>query len=341
MSKYRNNLPQFGDKPFITDGGLETTLVFEKGIDLPEFAAFTIFDNEGGEDILWNYYLPYIQLAKNNGFGFILEAPTWRASYGWGEKIGYDKAAIDDVNIRSIQFMHNLRKRFESHNTPMVISAALGPKGDGYHVDQKMTSGEARDYHIDQIRILQKTAADLVSAYTLNYAEEAVGMTLAAQQSDMPIVIGFTLETDGRLPSGQPLKSAINQVDKETDNGPVGYMINCAHPTHFAKVIGGGKAWSKRIKAIRANSSCKSHAELDAADELDSGNPTELGQQYSMLIRQLPHLSIFGGCCGTDHRHIQEICRNIKGAGRECNTSVVRKRTPTAHRKPEIRSTMI
>lgn len=337
MSKYRKNLPQFGKKPFITDGGLETTLVFEHGIDLPEFAAFTVLDSEGGKEILWNYYLPFIQLARYNKYGFILEAPTWRASYDWGHKIGYNKAAIKEVNIRSIQLMLELRQRFENQTTPMVISGALGPKGDGYHVDDKMTTSEARDYHQDQIHILSETPTDLVSSYTLNYAEEAVGMTLAAQQADIPIVIGFTLETDGRLPSGQPLKSAIQQVDKETGNGPLAYMINCAHPTHFAEIIDPGKTWTKRIKAIRANSSCKSHEELDASDTLDRGNPVELGHQYGKLLQKLPHLSIFGGCCGTDHRHIKEICTNIKAAMEVQNSLQRKRRSPLNSRQPKMR----
>lgn len=311
MSKYRHQLPQLPHTPFITDGGLETTLVFHHGFDLPEFAAFDILPKTGGYELLRDYYREYITLAVDHRIGFILESPTWRASRDWGHKLGYTSKDLREINRQSIAMLQELREEAETPNSPMVISGCIGPRGDGYRVTEKMTADQARQYHLDQIKTFSQTKADLISAYTINYIEEAIGITQAAQTVGIPAVISFTVETDGCLPSGHLLGEAITAVDRTTQNGPAYYMINCAHPTHFSSALATESPWAHRIRAVRANASVQSHAELDAAEELDDGNPLELGAQYAELIRQLPNLTIFGGCCGTDHRHMEAICRAV------------------------------
>ena len=311
MNKYRNHLPQLSDNAFITDGGLETTLVFEKRYDLPAFAAFDLLQREGGEQALKDYFLPYIQVAKDNRLGFVLESPTWRASRDWGRRIGYDSNALDTMNRRSIEMLEQIRQQHETATTPMVISGCIGPRSDGYAVTEKMTADQAQRYHREQIETFSQTDADLVTAFTLNYCEEAIGITRAAQSMVMPVVIGFTVEIDGRLPSGQSLGDAITAVDRATANGPAYYMINCAHPTHFAQTLAVVAPWVERIRAVRANASSKSHAELYAAEALDDGDPHDLAQQYARLQTVLPHLTVVGGCCGTDHRHVDAICRSL------------------------------
>ena len=311
MSKYRHHLPQLTPQTFITDGGLETTLVFHHGYELPEFAAFDLLTNPEGCDVLRDYYRSYIDLAKTGKAGFILESATWRASRDWGHKLGYSPVDLQDVNRKSIALLQDLRGESEDRATPMVISGCIGPRGDGYQVEKKMTVEEARVYHQEQVDTLSETEADLVSAFTINYVEEAIGITLAAQQADIPAVISFTLETDGRLPSGQPLGEAVTAVDQATHDGPAYYMINCAHPLHFRDALDSREPWLNRIRAIRANASTRSHAELDQATELDAGDPADLGRRYAELKRHLPHLNIFGGCCGTDHRHVEAICRAL------------------------------
>ena len=311
MSTYRNHLPQTTDKTFITDGGLETTLIFKLGYDLPAFAAFDILRHEEGYQVLWDYYKNYIRLAHDNHLGFILESPTWRASRDWGAQIGYDSQALNTVNHQAIELLADIRQRYETDDTPMVISGCIGPRSDGYTVGNKMTPSVAEAYHREQIVTLSRTKADMVSAFTINYSEEAIGITRAAQSVRIPLAIGFTVETDGSLPSGQPLGEAITEVDRATSSGPVYYMINCAHPTHFEPVLAADEPWVKRIRAIRANASAKSHAELDEADTLDAGNPADLGQCLARLQTLLPQLNILGGCCGTDHRHVDAICRSV------------------------------
>lgn len=320
MSKYRNQLPQLSDDLFITDGGLETTLIFHHGYELPEFAAFDLLKHAGGYETLRNYYLTYADIADQNNVGFILESATWRASRDWGAKLGYGAKDLKEINRAAIALLEDIRNERENGKTKMVISGCIGPRGDGYHAAQKMTAEDAKQYHLEQIKALSQADVDLVSAFTINYSEEAQGIVQAAQAAGVPMVISFTVETDGRLPSGQSLGEAITAVDKATDSGPAYYMINCAHPTHFKKVLKTDEPWLERIHAIRANASAKSHAELDEAVELDDGNPADLANHYAELRERLLKLNVFGGCCGTDHRHVEQICnslvRTVKANGR-------------------------
>jgi S-methylmethionine-dependent homocysteine/selenocysteine methylase len=257
--------------------------------------------------VLCNYFRTYAEIARQQQTGFVLESATWRASPDWAEKIGYTVEELADLNRRSIELLEDIRAEYENAKTKMVISGCIGPRGDGYNPAEFMTAAEARLYHTTQANIFSETNADMITAITMTYAEEAIGLTRAAKAADMPVAISFTVETDGRLPSGQTLKDAIEQVDAATANMPAYYMINCAHPSHFAPALTAGERWVQRIRGIRANASAKSHAELDEATELDDGNPSELGAQYRNLRKTFAHFNILGGCCGTDHRHVEAI----------------------------------
>jgi S-methylmethionine-dependent homocysteine/selenocysteine methylase len=303
---YRSGLPQLDGGVFLTDGGIETTLIFHQGIDLPLFAAFDLLKDDEGTETLRRYYEPYAALAGERGLGFVLESPTWRASPRWAREIGYDGEELDALNRKAIALMEEIRDA-HAGEAPMVISGCIGPHDDGYNPQATLSAGEAEDYHAVQIGTFGDTAADMVAAVTMTYADEAVGIARAANQAGLPSAISFTLETDGRLPSGQALGDAIQQVDDETGSAPAYYMINCAHPTHFEDVLDGGAPWVERIHGLRANASTKSHAELDEAAELDEGDPEDLGARYAALRDRLPKLNVLGGCCGTDHRHVAEI----------------------------------
>jgi len=309
MAKYRNNLPQLKGDIFLTDGGLETTLIFHDGLELPEFAAFDLLKNEDGRERLYKYYSTYAAIARDYKMGLILESVTWRASSGWGKKLGYSKEALADMNRKAIELLQDIRTEYENEKSKMVISGCIGSQGDGYNPADMMSEEEAERYHTVQIETFSETQADLVSAFTMTNTAEVIGLARAAKSAGMPVVISFTVETDGKLPSGQTLKEAIEKVDKETNNKPVYYMINCAHPTHFEGALASGESWVQRIRGIRANASTKSHAELDEVEEIDDGDPVELGREYKELTDRLHHLNVLGGCCGTDHRHVEEICK--------------------------------
>jgi homocysteine S-methyltransferase len=315
------HLPHQTDRLFITDGGLETTLIFHEGIELPAFAAFTLLKDAAGRASLERYYRRYLELAVRHRTGFILESPTWRASPDWAAKLGYSPADLVEANRDALALMHALREEFESPGTPVVVSGGVGPRGDGYRPGQLMTAHEAAAYHGPQIRTYFDSGADIISAITMNYIEEAIGVCDAAAALGIPSVISFTTETDGRLPTGHTLGQAIRAVDSAAAVRPAYYMINCAHPTHFRDALPQGEPWLARIRGLRANASHRSHAELDESTELDAGNPQELGAQYRDLRQLLPNLHILGGCCGTDHRHLESICEHFQDHGLESAAS--------------------
>ncbi len=311
LSKYRTALPQLRGDVYLTDGGLETTLIFHEGVDLPDFAAFTLLESEKGRGILRTYYQRYLAVAERYGAGFILEAPTWRASPDWATRQGLNTADLESINREAIVLLAALRDEAEAAG-PVILSGCVGPRGDGYAVGQAMSAEQAREYHAVQIGAWAESAADMVCAMTMTSAEEATGVVEAAREVSIPVAISFTTETDGRLPAGQGLGDAIAQVDEATANFASYYMVNCAHPTHFSAVLkGGGQAagggWRERIRGVRANASMMSHAELDEAETLDAGDPARLAGEYVKLRELLPNLNVLGGCCGTDHRHIEAM----------------------------------
>jgi S-methylmethionine-dependent homocysteine/selenocysteine methylase len=312
MSKYRRRLPQLGNELFLTDGGLETTLIFHEGVSLPYFAAFDLLKTDDGIAVLRRYFERYAEIARSQEIGLVLETPTWRASPDWGAKLGYDAEALGDANRRSVGLLLEIRQAYESRTTPIVISGNLGPRGDGYVPGARMSAAEAQAFHSPQVETFAGTDADMVAAFTMNYPEEAIGITLAARAAKIPVAIAFTTETDGRLPSGGSLAEAIARTDDASGGYPVYYMINCTHPTHLEEAFGGEGEWGDRIRGLRANASRRSHAELDESTQLDEGNPEELAEQYRELRSVLPHLSVVGGCCGTDHRHVDAIGRALQ-----------------------------
>ncbi|MFT3746079.1 MAG: homocysteine S-methyltransferase family protein [Pyrinomonadaceae bacterium] len=306
--------PGSSEKVFLTDGGLETTLIFLEGWDLPSFAAFDLLKGEAGTKALKDYYLRYLNIAKEHDFDFILETPTWRANPDWVEKVGYSRSETSAINQKAAGLMHELKKEFSNDIDNIFVSGCIGPRGDGYSAETNMTAEEARAYHSEQVQAFRDAEVDLISAITMTNFEEATGVALAANDANMPVVISFTVETDGKLPSGASLKDAIESVDRAADTQPIYYMINCAHPAHFADVLdlAKGQPWTTRIKGLRSNASKKSHAELDESTELDRGDLQEFGSEHKRLAGIFSDLSVFGGCCGTDDEHVLEIAKNLR-----------------------------
>lgn len=308
MTKSRDALPQAGGNLWLTDGGMETVLIFHRGVELPHFAAFPLLEDAQGRAELTAYYEAYLSIARDYGRDFILDTPTWRANPDWAEKLGYDAASLRALNIRAVEFVAGLRRRWQGFGMRILVNGLIGPRGDAYQRGQ-MSSAEAEAYHALQIDAFAGTEVDMVSALTLNTVEEAIGIVRAAGAAKLPVVISFTVETDGRLASGVSLKEAIETTDTLTGAEAAYYMINCAHPVHFEQVLSGDAEWMQRIGGIRANASTRSHAELDEASELDAGDPQDLALRYRQLRENHPSLKVFGGCCGTDHRHVAAICQ--------------------------------
>ncbi|MBO6636860.1 MAG: homocysteine S-methyltransferase family protein [Roseitalea sp.] len=289
---------------FLADGGLETFMIFDQGFDLPGFASWVLLETDNGRAALAAYFDRYIALARETGRGFVMDTPTWRAGQAWAELLERSPDALIDINRRAVAFTTAIRTEYETASLPIVVNGVVGPAGDGYAADTMLSAQDAFAVHAPQVRALAQAGVDMISAVTMTHAGEATGIALAAREIGIAVVISFTVETDGRLPSGQSIGEAIVEVDDAAGAAPIFYMINCAHPDHFREGVRTSEPWAQRIGGIRANASRMSHAELDAAEELDDGDPVELAHLHQELLELLPNIRVVGGCCGTDHRHV-------------------------------------
>lgn len=301
-------LPHQGPQTFLTYTGMETDLIFTQGVDLPGFASFPLLETPEGRAHLTRYATDLAAIAATSNLGVILESATWVASADRAAPLGYDAPAVVAANLDAIAHLSDLRASLG--DVPTLISANIGPRYDAYAPETQMSVAEAAGYHTRQIATLAATDTDLITAYTMADPTEAIGILQACQSYYMPCVIAFTVETNGLLPTGGTLEAAITQVDAATDTYAAYYMINCAHPDHFADVLTNAP-WARRVGGIVANASRCSHAELDNASELDAGNPAELGRQLADFRHQHPHLRVLGGCCGTDMRHMTELAKHL------------------------------
>lgn len=307
---HRAELPQLGGSLFLSDAGIETDLIFNKGIEIREFAAHTLLGDPEGRAALADYFRGFLTLADEIGAGFVLDSQTWKAHPHWAEALQADEEDLAQANRDAIEFIAGIRKEFASNARPIVLNGVFGPRGDAYAPDTAVTAHEAEQYHSTQLGWLADTDVDMVTATTFTQSGEAIGAVRAATAVDLPIVVSFTVETDGRLPSGQELSHAIETVDAATERAAAYFMINCAHPDHFFDVLGSAD-WTRRIRGIRCNASRKSHAELDESETLDDGNVDELAASYGELVQAMPWVNIFGGCCGSDLRHVTAIARTV------------------------------
>ena len=311
MNSTHHNTSPFDEGRYLTDGGLETTLVFHYGIELRYFAAFELLTHSEGRNTLLRYMKPYINLARKYQLNFVLDTPTWRANSDWGFRLGYSERELQQVNRDAVAFAREQRHAFSEGSTHIVLCGEVGPRGDGYVAKDLMAPAQAKRYHEPQIRALAEEGIDVINALTLNYSDEGIGIVMAAQEQGVPVVISFTVETNGHLPGGETLQEAIEKTDRMTNGYATHFMINCAHPEHFAHRLKEAGEWKDRIGGIRANASIKSHAELDDSETLDTGDKCLLAEGHQELRRLLPKLKVVGGCCGTDHSHLSAICEAL------------------------------
>jgi S-methylmethionine-dependent homocysteine/selenocysteine methylase len=301
--------PQREGVRFLTDAGCETDLIFNRGVPVPEFAAHTLLADDRGRTALADYYRGFLELAADSGWGMVLDAPTWKAHPVWADDLGTDADGLAAANRAAVAFSSRLRDEYAGRVSHVVVNGLVGPRGDAYAPTTLLTADEAQDYHREQIGWLADAGADQVTALTFTHTAEAVGAVRAAGQVGIPIVVSFTIETDGTLPSGQPLGAAFEELDEKTDGAAAYLMINCAHPDHVRTALGG--PWATRVRSVRCNASRASHAELDAAEVLDDGDPVEFAEAHAKLMTMLPDLTVIGGCCGSDLRHVTEVVRAL------------------------------
>ena len=288
---------------WVTDGGMETDLIFHRGLDLPDFASFPLLDDQQGRAVLDDYYRGYAEVAAQARAGLLLEAPTWRANADWGARLGYDADALHRVNRDAVAYLRSLADEVPDGVEQVLVGGIVGPRGDGYLAGD-LDADRYADYHRPQLAAFAEAGADLATALTLTTVAEAVGVVRAALDVGLPVGVSYTVETDGRLPDGTALGDAIEQLDAATDSAAAHLLVNCAHPDHVGHGIDAAAPWAARIAGLRVNSSRQSHAELDEAEELDEGDLPDLAARTRALAGSLPAVRIIGGCCGTDARHI-------------------------------------
>lgn len=312
MSRFRHALPQLSGGLFLADGGIETDLIFNHQIAIREFAAHTLLQDPIGREAMARYFREYLSLARAYGTGFILDSQTWKAHMHWANDLGATRQDLQTANRDSVDFIAGIRDEFSDNPGPIVLSGIIGPTSDAYAPEQRISINDAEQYHSLQLGWLAETEVDMVAGVTFPRTDEAIGFVRAARSFDLPVVISFTVETNGCLPSGRPLGDAIRAVDDATAGSAAYFQVNCAHPDHFFHVFDGSD-WTHRVRGLRCNASRLSHAELDCCEVLDDGDPEEMGEQYQAILRRVPWLNIFGGCCGSDLRHITRIADAVTG----------------------------
>jgi len=310
MPTYRSGLPQLGGALYLTDAGIETDLIFNKGIEIREFAAHTLLPDPAGRAALVDYFRRFLSLARDLGTGFVLDSQTWKAHTHWADDLQTTESELAQANHDAVEFIAGIRAEFVENAGPIVLNGLIGPRGDAYAPESAIAADEAENYHATQIGWLADTDVDMVTAMTFTQSTEAIGVVRAAVTAGLPIVVSFTVETDGSLPSGESLGAAIEAVDDATNGAAAYFMVNCAHPDHFAHVVG-DTVWAHRIRGLRCNASRQSHAELDEAEVLDDGDAEELAEGYARLVEAMPWVNVFGGCCGSDLRHVTAIAQRV------------------------------
>jgi homocysteine S-methyltransferase len=307
------------NRTFMTFAGVETYLVFLQQYALREFCAFEILDDDDG----WNQMVsgllrPIADSCAEHGHGLMTDAFVWRAAPDFLARLGYGEADLARLHrqalVRVKQFVADWRAEAgeRAAATPVILSAEIGPRGDGYDRTD-VTVEDAAAYHTPQIEVLADTDVDLLAALTMSSVNETVGMIRVAREHGLPITVSPTVETDGTLPDGTRLREFVESVDDATDGYAVFHMINCAHPEHFVPALdaakSAGEPWVERIKGARVNASNRSHEELDSSDELDRGDVAELARQVGEL-HAAHSLAVVGGCCGTDAEHAVAMARS-------------------------------
>lgn len=303
-------LPQQAGKLMSTAGGFETWMQYVEGFKLRHFCGFELLNDARGLSCLKDYHRKAVEAAVANGFGMINEGLHYRASRDWGELIGFSREALAEINIRGIEFYREIAREYASPETPMLVSGAIGPRGDAYNVGRTPDAAEAEDYHSEQILTFRTAGADLVTAMTFSSVEETIGVARAAKSAELPVVISFFVARSGRLKGGETLEEAISRVDSATGNAPEYYMINCTHPTEFEPGLTPG-GWTARLGGFMPNAVAMETLSLCKLGHLEDGDPDELGAQMATLARRFPHIHVWGGCCGTDGRHIGQITRQV------------------------------
>ncbi|MDX6699650.1 MAG: homocysteine S-methyltransferase [Solirubrobacteraceae bacterium] len=296
----------------LTEGGQETELMYKHGHELPEFAMYPLLDDPRALADLTDMYTRYLEVAAAHGFVAVMGGLDYRASPDWASKLGISSDGLAEFQLRSIEFLRDVARPFQGQVPRILIAGIVGPRGDAYGRDRTITAAEAEEYHGVQIETLSRAGVDLVSAMTFNNVPEGVGLARAAAKAGLPLSLSFMVDPAGRLLTGPTLKDAVEAVDEQAgDARPDFYGINCSHPIEFEPALVDGP-WLQRIRSLRPNASMAEKQALCQIGHLEAGDPEALGAHMGALARRLPHIDVWGGCCGTWDDHLRAIARRLR-----------------------------
>jgi S-methylmethionine-dependent homocysteine/selenocysteine methylase len=298
---------------YLTEGGVETEIMYKWGHKLPHFAMFTLLDKPEAMADMKSMFARALEVAATQKTGLVLSSLDYRASPDWAALLGISADGLRDVHFRTVAFMKEVAAPFVEKIPDLVFSGVIGPRGDAYGKGGGITEEEAEDYHTPQLKNLRDAGADMACALTFNNIPEAVGVARAAKAVGIPLGLYFTLNSKGTLGSGPTLKEAVESVEEITQGAPSYYGLNCSHPLEFMESLEDGD-WLKRVRSIRPNAVRMEKVALCKLGHLEDGDPEELGQQMGDIRQKFPQMDILGGCCGTDERHLGEIAKNALAA---------------------------
>jgi homocysteine S-methyltransferase len=310
MTDQRPFPPQKAGRLYLTEGGTETELLYKYGFALPQFALFPLLDNPQAVSKMREMFQSYLDVAVRHKMCALMGGLDYRASPDWGALLGYSPQSLADANLRSIEFLRDIAREYASDIPDIVIEGLIGPRGDAYERNASITVDEAEDYHSVQLETLKRANVDLALAITFNNVPESIGVARAAVKIGVPLAISLTLDGTSKLSSGPRLGEAITTIDRETDHAPEFYLVNCSHPVEYESAIE-PDGWIDRVRGVRPNASRMEKMALCQIGHLEDGDPVELGKLCGDLARRYPHMDIWGGCCGTWDRHLDEIAKNV------------------------------
>ena len=310
MVNHKSFPPQKEGRFYLSEGGTETELMYKYGFDLPHFALFPLLDNPDAALKMKEMFRSYLDVAARHKVCALMGGLDYRASPDWGELLGYSPEGLAEANIQSIEFLREIANEYASEIPEVLIQGLIGPRGDAYEKSETITENEAEDYHSVQLETLKKADVDFALAITFNNVMESIGVARAAAKIGVPLGISLSLDSSAKLNSGPSLAEAITAIDKETDQSPEFYLINCSHPQEYEPAIEPGD-WINRVRGVRPNASKMEKIALCQLGHLEDGDPVELGELCGDLARRYPHMDVWGGCCGTWSSHIDEIAKNV------------------------------
>ena len=299
-------------KNILMEGALGERLKREYHLDFDDNVAMaSLVYSQTGRDALSELWGGYIDIAKRFNLPFVATTPTRRANRERIESSDFSEKIISD----NVDFLREIQKK---SGAKMFVGGLMGCKGDAYTAEGALPEKEAYDFHKWTCRHFLDAGVDFLYAGIMPSLFEAAGLAEAADETNLPYIISFTIQKNGTLIDGTKISDAITYIDENTRNKPLCYMTNCVHPKILFEALSQpfnqNAAVQKRFRGIQANTSPLSYAELDGSVDLKASSPKDFADDMIQLSK-IVSIKIWGGCCGTDDRHIECLAEKLNTRG--------------------------